>query len=62
MVPMSAQAEALEPGLTVLETLERAAPDAEMKDIKALLGRMMFSGKAMHKKVCRSPALDINCH
>ena len=44
------QAEALEPGLTVLETLERAAPDAEMKDIKALLGRMMFSGKAMHKK------------
>ena len=38
----------------MLETLERAAPDAEMKDIKALLGRMMFSGKAMHKKA-RSP-------
>lgn len=50
-----AQAEALEAGLTVLETLERAAPDAEMKDIKALLGRMMFSGKAMHKKAGRRP-------
>ena len=50
-----AQAEALEPGLTVLETLERAAPDAEMKDIKALLGRMMFSGKAMHKKARSAP-------
>ncbi len=50
---MRPQAEALEPGLTVLETLERAAPDAEMKDIKALLGRMMFSGKAMHKKARR---------
>ena len=54
------QAEALEPGLTVLETLERAAPDAEMKDIKALLGRMMFSGKAMHKKV-PAHSLAVSC-
>ena len=54
------QAEALEPGLTVLETLERAAPDAEMKDIKALLGRMMFSGKAMHKKVQITTPVNIN--
>ena len=45
------QAQALEPQLSVLETLERAAPDATLNDIKALLGRMMFSGKAMHKKV-----------
>jgi hypothetical protein len=59
----SIQAEALEPGLTVLETLERAAPDSEMKDFKALLGRMMFSGKAMHKKVCRRPAFQgLNPH
>jgi hypothetical protein len=37
--------------LTVMETLERAAPDAKINDIKALLGRMMFTGKAQHKKV-----------
>lgn len=36
---------------TVVETLERAAPDAQMNDIKALLGRMMFTGNAVHKKV-----------
>ena len=45
------QAEALEPRVSVLETLERAAPDATLNDIKALLGRMMFTGKAMQKKV-----------
>lgn len=38
------QAEALDLGLTVLETLQRAAPDAMLNDIKALLGQMMFSG------------------
>jgi ATPase subunit of ABC transporter with duplicated ATPase domains len=45
------QAEALDPQLSAIETLERAAPDAEMQDIKALLGRMLFSGRAGHKKV-----------
>ena len=45
------QAEALDQQLSAVETLERAAPDAEMQDIKALLGRMLFSGRAAHKKV-----------
>ncbi|KAK9856093.1 hypothetical protein WJX84_006134 [Apatococcus fuscideae] len=44
------QSEALDPSLTVLKTLELAAPDAELQDIKAILGRMMFSGSAMDKK------------
>jgi hypothetical protein len=35
----------------VQETLERSATDAQLNDIKALLGRMMFTGKAVHKKV-----------
>ena len=39
----------------MLETLERAAPDATLNDIKALLARMMFSGKAMHKKARSAP-------
>ncbi|KAL6767319.1 hypothetical protein ACKKBF_B34805 [Auxenochlorella protothecoides x Auxenochlorella symbiontica] len=45
------QAEALDPNISVLETLERAAPDARMDDIKALLGRMMFTGSAQEKTV-----------
>ncbi|GMH44160.1 hypothetical protein BSKO_12094 [Bryopsis sp. KO-2023] len=45
------QAEALDAHETVLSTLVRAAPDARLDTIKALLGRMMFSGKAMGKKV-----------
>lgn len=45
------QAEYLEPHRTVLETLERAAPDAKMSEIKALLGRFNFKGDSMHKKV-----------
>lgn len=45
------QAEALDQQLSAIETLERAAPDAQMQDIKALLGRMLFSGRAAHKKV-----------
>eukprot|EP01026_Neomeris_dumetosa_P057442 TRINITY_DN528_c0_g2_i2.p1 TRINITY_DN528_c0_g2~~TRINITY_DN528_c0_g2_i2.p1 ORF type:complete len:439 (-),score=81.31 TRINITY_DN528_c0_g2_i2:305-1567(-) len=45
------QAEALDLNLTVIDTLQKAAPNAKMNDIKALLGRMMFSGTAMEKKV-----------
>lgn len=46
-----AQAEALDLDVSVQETLERAATDAQLNDIKALLGRMMFTGKSVHKKV-----------
>ena len=47
------QAEALDPHATVLETVEAAAPDADadLADVKALLGRMQFGGKSMHKRV-----------
>lgn len=45
------QAEALDADQSAIETLERAAPDAQMQEIKALLGRMLFSGRAAHKKV-----------
>lgn len=45
------QAEALDLNLTVLDTLVRAAPDAQLNDLKQLLGRMLFSGSAMDKKV-----------
>jgi len=45
------QAEALDPGLTVLETVQRAAVEATDMEIKALLGRMQFGGTAMDKKV-----------
>lgn len=45
------QSEALDPKLTVIDTMVEAAPDAKINDIKALLGRMMFSGKSMEKKV-----------
>ncbi|KAL4439755.1 hypothetical protein ABPG75_002756 [Micractinium tetrahymenae] len=45
------QAEALDLKLTVLETLIRAAPDAKLNDIKALLGKMLFSGAGMEKRV-----------
>jgi len=50
------QAEALDPKLTVLETLERCAGDAKVSDLKALLGRMLFSGTAMDKKARRGAA------
>ena len=50
------QAEALDLELSVQETLERSATDAQLNDIKALLGRMMFTGKAVHKKVRRCAA------
>ena len=28
----------------------RAAPDAQLNDVKALLGRMMFTGRSVQKK------------
>ena len=45
------QAEELDLELTALETLVRAAPDARLDDIKALLGRMLFSGSGMERRV-----------
>ena len=45
------QAQALEPGHTVLETVVQAAPDAQLDDVKALLGRMLFTGLTVNKKV-----------
>lgn len=45
------QAEALDLEQTVLETLQTASPDAKLNDLKALLGRMMFTGASMEKKV-----------
>merc|ERR1719311_480655 len=50
------QAEDLDLGLTALETLVQAAPDAKLDDIKALLGRMLFSGSGMERKVGPSRA------
>ena len=44
------QAEALDANLTVMDTLVRAAPDAQLNDVKALLGRMMFTGRSVQKK------------
>jgi len=32
----------------------RAAPDAKLNEIKALLGKMLFSGSGMEKKVGHS--------
>jgi len=45
------QADALDLKQNVLQTMVKAAPDAQLNDVKALLGRMMFNGKAMEKKV-----------
>jgi ATPase subunit of ABC transporter with duplicated ATPase domains len=45
------QAEALNLDLTVMDTLIQAAPDAKLNDIKALLGKMLFNGASMEKKV-----------
>jgi ATPase subunit of ABC transporter with duplicated ATPase domains len=45
------QAEALDGERTVLETLQRAAPDAQTNELKQLLGRMLFSGLSIDKKV-----------
>lgn len=46
-----AQAEALDPKLSAIQVLENAAPNANTQDVKALLGRMLFSGSSAHKKV-----------
>eukprot|EP00208_Stichococcus_sp_RCC1054_P004289 CAMPEP_0206141502 /NCGR_PEP_ID=MMETSP1473-20131121/13139_1 /ASSEMBLY_ACC=CAM_ASM_001109 /TAXON_ID=1461547 /ORGANISM="Stichococcus sp, Strain RCC1054" /LENGTH=931 /DNA_ID=CAMNT_0053536099 /DNA_START=181 /DNA_END=2976 /DNA_ORIENTATION=+ len=45
------QAEALDPKLSAIQVLENAAPNANTQDVKALLGRMLFSGSSAHKKV-----------
>jgi ATPase subunit of ABC transporter with duplicated ATPase domains len=45
------QAEALDLNENVLNTLVGSAPDAKVNDLKQLLGRMLFSGNAMEKKV-----------
>ena len=45
------QSEALDPKLTVLETLTHAADQAAEDEIKSLLGRMMFARSAFDKKV-----------
>lgn len=44
------QAEALDPKLSPLETLQRASPDAKLNEIKGLLGKMLFSGAGMEKR------------
>ena len=44
------QAEDLDPKLSALNTLIDASPDAKINDLKALLGKMMFSGEAMNRK------------
>eukprot|EP00897_Mesotaenium_endlicherianum_P004485 jgi/Mesen1/4064/ME000213S03086 len=45
------QAEALDMDKTVIQTVEEAAEDWRMNDIKALLGRCNFKGDAVHKTV-----------
>jgi ATPase subunit of ABC transporter with duplicated ATPase domains len=45
------QSEALDLELTVLETLTQAADEAREDEIKALLGRMMFSRSSFDRKV-----------
>jgi ATPase subunit of ABC transporter with duplicated ATPase domains len=45
------QSEALDLHLTVLDTLMRAADEAREDEVKALLGRMMFSRSAFDRKV-----------
>jgi hypothetical protein len=55
MVHSLTQSEALDVKLSVEETMVEAAPDAKINDIKALLGRMMFSGKSMAKRVSLFP-------
>jgi ATP-binding cassette, subfamily F, member 3 len=45
------QLDALDPRLTVLEELERVAPDAGQTRLRTLLGAFLFSGDAVEKKV-----------
>jgi len=45
------QAEALDLSLTVEETIQRAVPDWDYEDIRALLGKFLFSGETVQKNV-----------
>ncbi len=45
------QAEALDLDKTLLETIQEAAPDWKYEEIRALLGKFLFSGDAVKKKV-----------
>jgi len=45
------QLDALDPRLTVLEELERAAPDTGQTRLRTLLGAFLFSGDAVEKKI-----------
>jgi ATPase subunit of ABC transporter with duplicated ATPase domains len=45
------QAEALDLGKTVLQTVEEAAEDWRLNDIKSLLGRCNFKSEMVHRKV-----------
>jgi ATP-binding cassette subfamily F protein 3 len=45
------QLDALDPALTVLEELERVAPEAPTSRLRAILGSFLFSGDAVDKKV-----------
>jgi hypothetical protein len=48
---MTRQAEALDPSLTVLASLEHAAPREPAHKLKALLGRFQFQADMIHKRV-----------
>ena len=45
------QAEALDLTLTVEETIQKAVPDWDYEDIRALLGRFLFGGEMVQKRV-----------
>ncbi|MDR9405536.1 MAG: ATP-binding cassette domain-containing protein, partial [Halothece sp. Uz-M2-17] len=45
------QAEALDLTLTVEETIQKAVPDWKYEEIRALLGKFLFSGDTVKKKV-----------
>ncbi|HEX7787446.1 MAG TPA: ABC-F family ATP-binding cassette domain-containing protein, partial [Methylomirabilota bacterium] len=45
------QLDALDPARTVLEELERAAPEAPITRLRTILGSFLFSGDAVDKKV-----------
>ncbi len=45
------QLDALDPGCTVIEELERAAPDLPVTRLRTLLGAFLFSGDAVDKRI-----------
>jgi ATP-binding cassette subfamily F protein 3 len=45
------QLDALDPGMTVLEELERADPDSSIGRLRSILGSFLFSGDAVDKRV-----------